>query len=109
MWKESGFGPWASGGLTAWELACLGVPNVIVSTAEGERQTGLVLHGRGYVHYVGHYDEVSSVELAQDIQLLDLLLNLGARSLEIIRSGGRPLYTSEEARRIPSTERSENV
>jgi len=59
-----------SGGLTAWELACLGVPNAIVSTAEGERQTGLVLHDRGYAHYVGHYDEVSSVELAQDIQVL---------------------------------------
>ncbi|CAN5355269.1 UDP-2,4-diacetamido-2,4,6-trideoxy-beta-L-altropyranose hydrolase [soil metagenome] len=46
-----------SGGLTAWELACAGVPNVIVSSSERERLTGVHLDRQGLAHFAGHHDQ----------------------------------------------------
>jgi UDP-2,4-diacetamido-2,4,6-trideoxy-beta-L-altropyranose hydrolase len=54
----------SSGGLTAWELACLGVPNIILSTADAERQTGRLLSRRDYAHYLGHHDEAAGADVA---------------------------------------------
>ena len=60
----------SSGGLTAWELACLGVPNVVLSTAETQRETGRLLHRRDCVHYLGHHDEVTAGDVARCVSSL---------------------------------------
>jgi spore coat polysaccharide biosynthesis predicted glycosyltransferase SpsG len=48
-----------SGGLTIWELACLGVPNVVISTSERERIHTPLMEKRGGCIYLGHEDEVT--------------------------------------------------
>lgn len=53
----------SSGGLTVWELACLGVPNVILSTADTQRQTGELLAREGHAAYLGHHHEVSQADI----------------------------------------------
>lgn len=62
-----------------------------------------------YQHFV-HPDYLQAHgEFVPHLSILDLLLNVGTRSLDVIRSGGRPLYTSEEARRIPGSKGREHV
>jgi len=67
----------------------------------------------GIALYYQHFEHPEYLQLHGEfvpyLSVLDLLLNVGARSLEVIRSGARPLYTSEEAKGIPDTERSTNV
>lgn len=50
-----------SGGLTAWELACLGTPNVIISTSWRESATAEVLHQKELAVYLGHYDKHQAI------------------------------------------------
>lgn len=59
-----------SGGITAWELACAGVPNVIVSSSERERWTGLLLGRERLACFVGHYDEVSQDQIRKAVEHL---------------------------------------
>ncbi|MBA3564601.1 MAG: UDP-2,4-diacetamido-2,4,6-trideoxy-beta-L-altropyranose hydrolase [Gammaproteobacteria bacterium] len=60
----------SSGGLTAWELACAGVPNVIVSSSERERQTAMLLHREGLACFVGHHDQVSRDDIGHAVRQL---------------------------------------
>lgn len=46
-----------SGGLTTWELAYLGVPHLVISSSEREKDTALELAGEGVIHYLGHYSQ----------------------------------------------------
>lgn len=59
-----------SGGLTVWELACLGVPNVIISTSEPERATGLLLNQKQICYYLGHHNQVSEKQISNAIAML---------------------------------------
>jgi spore coat polysaccharide biosynthesis predicted glycosyltransferase SpsG len=59
-----------SGGSTVWELACAGIPNVVISTSEPERQTGLLLGRRGLCCYVGHHDRISQEQIADALAVL---------------------------------------
>lgn len=60
----------SSGGLTAWELACLGVPNMILSTADAERETGQLLHEREAAYFIGHQSEVTTGNIIRDVTRL---------------------------------------
>ena len=59
-----------SGGLTVWELACIGVPNIIISTSEHERQSGLLLNESGVCYYLGHQDHVLHEQIICAVELL---------------------------------------
>jgi UDP-2,4-diacetamido-2,4,6-trideoxy-beta-L-altropyranose hydrolase len=59
-----------SGGLTIWELACAGIPNVVISTSEHERQTGLLIDQRGLCCYLGHHDQISQEQIAHALAAL---------------------------------------
>ena len=56
-----------SGGLTSWELACLGVPNVIISTSSREALSAELLHREGYALYIGHHEQIEDVNGRLDI------------------------------------------
>lgn len=99
----------SSGGLTAWEFACLGVPNVILSTADAQRQTGQLLDQKGYAKYLGHHDDTTSEDI---VCVLDRLTSkpsrrreMGRRSWELVDGRGtdrvaeyvHDLLTSSEA------------
>jgi UDP-2,4-diacetamido-2,4,6-trideoxy-beta-L-altropyranose hydrolase len=58
------------GGLTLWELACAGVPNVVVSSSDPERRTAQSLARAGLACYVGHHDEVTETALTDAIECL---------------------------------------
>ena len=45
-----------SGGITTWELACLGVPQLIVSSTENERMSAQECARKGLCLYQGHWD-----------------------------------------------------
>lgn len=82
----------SSGGLTAWELCCLGVPNAVISTAENQRQTGRLMHRREYAHYLGHHDEVSAGDVARCVSDLstdrERRRRLSERSRELVDGRG---------------------
>jgi UDP-2,4-diacetamido-2,4,6-trideoxy-beta-L-altropyranose hydrolase len=58
----------SSGGMTAWELACLGTPNLILSLTETQRQVAKLLDKKGIARCLGHWDEVSSSDLRSIIK-----------------------------------------
>jgi UDP-2,4-diacetamido-2,4,6-trideoxy-beta-L-altropyranose hydrolase len=60
----------ASGGLTIWELACAGTPNLVISTSEPERQTGLLLNERALCCYLGHHDQISQSQITHAVAAL---------------------------------------
>lgn len=54
-----------SGGLTIWELACLGIPNLVISISEREKIHTPLLAKRGVCIYLGHGDEVSQNTISE--------------------------------------------
>lgn len=70
----------SSGGLTAWEFACLGVPNVILSTADAQRQTGQLLDRKGYAKHLGHHDDTTQRDI---VDVLDRLIAKPSRRREM--------------------------
>jgi UDP-2,4-diacetamido-2,4,6-trideoxy-beta-L-altropyranose hydrolase len=60
----------SSGGLTAWELACVGVPNVIVSSSDPERQTAELLEQEGLACFAGHHDAATEAAIADALERL---------------------------------------
>lgn len=59
-----------SGGMSIWELACLGIPDIIISTSEREKVHTPLLDQRGACLYVGHYDEVSEKQITDSVKKL---------------------------------------
>lgn len=62
-----------SGGLTAWELNCVGTPNVVISTSWRESSTAALLQKKNLAVYLGHHDEHQAIapaiwQLLQDEQ-----------------------------------------
>jgi spore coat polysaccharide biosynthesis predicted glycosyltransferase SpsG len=60
----------SSGGLTAWELACAGVPNLIVSSTDRERETAELLAREGYAYFVGHHTNVTAEHMREALDRL---------------------------------------
>lgn len=73
-----------SGGLTIWELACLGVPNVVISTSERERIHTPLMEKRGCCLYLGHEDKVAEQSIRAAVS--GLMAN-GNKRHEMARTG----------------------
>ncbi|MEZ4888867.1 MAG: hypothetical protein R3E32_29340 [Chitinophagales bacterium] len=56
-----------SGGLTAWELACLGTPNFVIPTSYREMESALLMHKKDLVYYIGQADMIKEEEIAQQL------------------------------------------
>lgn len=52
-----------SGGMTAWELACLGRPNLIVSLTDAQRGFAKFFEENDYARHLGHWRQLESAEL----------------------------------------------
>lgn len=59
-----------SGGLTAWELACVKTPNFVIPTSEREIKSAEVMHRKKLVYYIGNGQEVSSNHIAQKLRFI---------------------------------------
>ncbi len=79
-----------SGGLTAWELACLGTPNIIISTSIRESLTAELLHRKRLAIYLGHRDQIS--EIGKSIERIlsnsEQRLELFNKSVELVDGNG---------------------
>jgi UDP-2,4-diacetamido-2,4,6-trideoxy-beta-L-altropyranose hydrolase len=51
------------GGSTTWERLCLGLPSIIVTMAENQREVTGWLHGRGLVRFIGDSGRVSAEQI----------------------------------------------
>lgn len=60
----------SAGGSTCWELACLGVPNVILTLADNQRQNSLELGRAGISVDLGWWEDVSTEVIAGSLQQL---------------------------------------
>jgi UDP-2,4-diacetamido-2,4,6-trideoxy-beta-L-altropyranose hydrolase len=60
-----------AGGVTSWERCCLGLPALVVTTAENQRAIAEELHRRKLIRYLGHHSDLPARSLQST--LLDVL------------------------------------
>ena len=53
-----------AGGTTNWERMCVGLPSLVVSTAENQRPLAEALAQQGLIHYLGNSGQVGTAEIA---------------------------------------------
>ena len=56
-----------AGGSTSWERCCLGLPTLVITIAEHQRAIAAKLHEEGFVHWLGHGDVVTELDLTEAI------------------------------------------
>ena len=56
-----------AGGATSWERCCLGLPALVITLAENQLPIAQELHNRGLIKWLGHKDDVDSVQVANQL------------------------------------------
>jgi UDP-2,4-diacetamido-2,4,6-trideoxy-beta-L-altropyranose hydrolase len=59
-----------AGGSTIWEQMCLGLPSIVISTAENQRPSSEALAGEGMIRYAGPAAKITVSALAEMIRKL---------------------------------------
>jgi UDP-2,4-diacetamido-2,4,6-trideoxy-beta-L-altropyranose hydrolase len=54
-------------GATSWERCCLGLPTLGITLAENQRPIAEALHQKGYITWLGDWDEVSDARLTEQL------------------------------------------
>ena len=57
-------------GTTSWERCSVGLPALVISTAENQRAVAKELHAGGFVEWLGHEDHVSTDSIEEGIRLI---------------------------------------
>jgi UDP-2,4-diacetamido-2,4,6-trideoxy-beta-L-altropyranose hydrolase len=86
----------AAGGTTCWELACMGLPALVVILADNQRRIAEQLHGAGIVENLGWHESVSTDHLTSALQDL-LAASLRRKSMS---EKGRRLVDGRGAQRV---------
>ena len=71
-WADLAIG---AAGSTCWEMAFVGLPMFVVTTAENQRYIGRALHNAGCAYSLGRHEEVTASGIAES--LLQVVLNPG--------------------------------
>jgi hypothetical protein len=96
-----------AGGTTTWERMCLGLPSVVISTADNQLPACRALAEAGRIRYAGRSDEVDAGSLANLVRSLadsaEELRRLGTQNQPLVDGYGasriaEALYPSEWAR-----------
>ena len=88
----------SAGGSTCWELAYLGLPNVVLVLAENQRRVAEGLEARGVAVNLGHHAAVSDRELADALGAL-----IGdPRRRQAMNERGRQIVDGRGAERVLS-------
>lgn len=75
-----------AGGITNWERCCLGVPSIILSTAENQVEVNEALADSGLINYMGRAETVSSDDIADMIaRCLEDTEGLSAQSRDMMQ------------------------
>lgn len=59
-----------AGGATSWERCCLGLPSVMITTAENQRNVGIQLSKSGIVQLIGNGSSINQDEIKKAIEQL---------------------------------------
>jgi spore coat polysaccharide biosynthesis predicted glycosyltransferase SpsG len=86
----------AAGG-TSWELACMGVPMLLVEVADNQRAVAEPLAACGAAQRLGRVDRLTADDLAAS---LGRLAEAGAPALRAMSEAGARLIDGEGARRV---------
>lgn len=60
----------SSGGLTAWELACLKTPNFVIPTSARESKSAELMSRKKLVYYIGDGAEVTKEQIAEQLNFI---------------------------------------
>lgn len=85
-----------AGGTMSWERCAMGLPSVVVSIAGNQRSVCRTLAGKGAIHYLGHYDEVSDARIREAAGAL--LADVAARAA--MAAAARALVDPRGAERV---------
>ena len=89
----------SAGGSTAWEMAFMGLPNLIVTLAENQEGIAQALHSLGVANHLGWYTQINELELANSLQ--DLMSNPVRR--QTMSELGRQIIDGAGMDRVVST------
>lgn len=59
-----------AGGATHWERLCLGLPSVVISLADNQKQVSIDLAAAGLISYLGHKDQVNEELIYKELLTL---------------------------------------
>jgi UDP-2,4-diacetamido-2,4,6-trideoxy-beta-L-altropyranose hydrolase len=57
-------------GTTSWERCSVGLPALVISTAENQRAVARELHAGGFIEWLGHEDQVATGSIEEGIRLI---------------------------------------
>lgn len=79
-----------AGGSANWERFKLGLPSIVVVTADNQRETVEALAAGKYIHLLGWHDEINAESmaevLAQMLKQPSVVRRLGKRALELMKT-----------------------
>ncbi len=82
----------SGGGSTTWERCCLGLPALVISVAENQRETSKFMAENGFQNYLGHTTDITeeTITNALDRALQDpkKILEIGRRGMELVDGHG---------------------
>ncbi|MBK8119724.1 MAG: UDP-2,4-diacetamido-2,4,6-trideoxy-beta-L-altropyranose hydrolase [Sulfuritalea sp.] len=80
-----------AGGSAVWERSILGLPSIVVVTAENQRETVNALEAGGYIRLLGWHDETDAGQMADVLNQMSkqptVLLQTGERVRDLMRFG----------------------
>ena len=57
-----------AGGSTTWERACLGLPSIVIATAENQLETSINLDNDGYHYLIGTMNSVTESDIQRKVR-----------------------------------------
>lgn len=81
-----------AGGSANWERFKLGLPSIVVVTADNQRETVDALEAGRYIRLLGRHDEIDAGGMAEALSQMSkqpaVLLQMGEQVRELMRAGG---------------------
>lgn len=81
-----------AGGSANWERFKLGLPSIVVVTADNQCETVDALEAGGYIRLLGRHDEIDAGRMAEALSQISkqpaVLLRMGGRACELMQAGG---------------------
>jgi len=80
-----------AGGATSWERCCLGLPSLVITLAENQKEIAATLDQRGCIVWLGHQDAVSQDALTSALRELladGLIADMSRRCLAVVDGRG---------------------
>jgi UDP-2,4-diacetamido-2,4,6-trideoxy-beta-L-altropyranose hydrolase len=60
----------AAGGTTTWELACMGLPSIVITVAENQKAIAATLEAKGMIVYLGDHQQITSEKIRAALQCI---------------------------------------